>query len=387
MSADTKKTNMSNDCKSTETLLSIIMPMKNVERFLGQAIESVLDQTHTCWELIIIDDGSIDMSVSIAKGYQGKAPERIQITQGEAKGAAAARRKGLTYCSGEIVIFLDADDYFIDPNAFGKISRVYTASNADIILFDAFQESKGGRCADYKMPTGTVPINEIRRICCTTFDERDNTMDLGYTCLKAVKRKLFEEISSEQWERVLSLRTKEDRLLTLFLLDSARSIYCINEVFYFYRANDASLTRSISLENWLLSANTVEREIDSLVEKWTLSAGTTVAPSMALLSARRKEVFRLIPSALEDEDCQYALKLLRSSDLGQMAKPTEENPLHPSFESIALNLLYTDRLFALKGYMAAIGAAKRCIKVTSLHLRHMRESLSKAKMKTSNPVS
>jgi glycosyltransferase involved in cell wall biosynthesis len=88
-------------------LVSIIMPVYNAERYLAQAIESVLKQTWQNIELIIVIDGSKDQSATIAKTYQTK---NIQVLEQENLGASAARNKGIRAAKGQYFQFLDADD-------------------------------------------------------------------------------------------------------------------------------------------------------------------------------------------------------------------------------------------------------------------------------------
>ena len=90
-------------------LASIVMPVYNGEKFLNQAIESVLDQTYPHWELIIIDDGSTDQTANIIRSY---SDERIKYTYQENRGQAAALNHGLRLAQGDYVTTLDADDWY-----------------------------------------------------------------------------------------------------------------------------------------------------------------------------------------------------------------------------------------------------------------------------------
>ena len=91
--------------------VSIIMPVRNGEAFLAQAIESVRRQTLADWELLIVDDGSTDASAVIAERAAADDP-RIRVLHSEHRGAGAARNQGLQAAAGEFVAFLDADDLY-----------------------------------------------------------------------------------------------------------------------------------------------------------------------------------------------------------------------------------------------------------------------------------
>jgi glycosyltransferase involved in cell wall biosynthesis len=94
-------------------LVSVIIPIYNGEMFLTQAIESVISQTYTEWEIILVDDGSTDGSLFIAKDYVYRYPDRILLfyhTEHINKGTAATRNLGIDHTRGEYIANLDQDD-------------------------------------------------------------------------------------------------------------------------------------------------------------------------------------------------------------------------------------------------------------------------------------
>lgn len=93
-----------------EPLVSIIMPAYNAERYISEAVKSVLSQTYENWELLITDDGSTD---GTAKAVQEFKDKRIRYFYQENKGQSAARNTSLGHAQGEYIAFLDADDIFL----------------------------------------------------------------------------------------------------------------------------------------------------------------------------------------------------------------------------------------------------------------------------------
>ena len=93
----------------THPLISVLMPVYNVKDYVAEAIESILKQTYTNFELIIINDGSTDGSGSIAEAYKAK-DKRIKLYHIENGGLANARNLALSYAQGEFVTFVDSDD-------------------------------------------------------------------------------------------------------------------------------------------------------------------------------------------------------------------------------------------------------------------------------------
>lgn len=104
-------------------MVSIIMPVYNGAQFIAEAIDSVLAQTHSNWELIIINDGSTDGSEQVILTYND---ERIQYYQQENKGVSAARNVGLKSMKGDFFCFLDADD-LLPKNSFSSRLEVFNA--------------------------------------------------------------------------------------------------------------------------------------------------------------------------------------------------------------------------------------------------------------------
>lgn len=98
--------------------VSCIIIFLNAERFLAEAVESVLGQTYTNWELLLVDDGSTDASTSIARNYAAKKPGMIRYLEHEGhenRGMSRSRNLGIRYVRGQFVAFLDSDDVWL-PN-------------------------------------------------------------------------------------------------------------------------------------------------------------------------------------------------------------------------------------------------------------------------------
>lgn len=116
--------------------VSVIMPAYNSELFIGEAIESILNQTFSDFELIVVDDGSIDQTASIIKEKINDAPNRIVFIQHEDNmGAAQARNTGLNYAKADIIMFADADD-IQDPRRLETAYYTLLSSEVDLVFND-----------------------------------------------------------------------------------------------------------------------------------------------------------------------------------------------------------------------------------------------------------
>ena len=114
-----------------EKLISVIIPVYNVEKYLPRCLDSLLNQTYSCWEAILIDDGTPDKSGVICDEYANR-DNRFVVIHKENGGVSSARNSGLDKASGEFVFFLDSDDY-IEPECFETLIHIQNEQQADIV--------------------------------------------------------------------------------------------------------------------------------------------------------------------------------------------------------------------------------------------------------------
>jgi glycosyltransferase involved in cell wall biosynthesis len=116
-------------------LISVIIPVYNVEKYLRQCLDSVLNQTYTNYEVIMVDDGSTDSSYDICREYCEKDC-RFKAFHKENGGASSARNYALSKASGDYVFFLDSDDW-LDPTTLESLVVVAKKENADLVFCEA----------------------------------------------------------------------------------------------------------------------------------------------------------------------------------------------------------------------------------------------------------
>lgn len=115
-------------------LLSVIVPVYNVEKYLKRCLESILVQSWNDYEIILVDDGSTDSSAQICDLYAEKY-EMIRVIHKDNKGLSDTRNRGIEEASGEYVYFPDSDDW-LEPNTFSELSDVIEELTYDIISFN-----------------------------------------------------------------------------------------------------------------------------------------------------------------------------------------------------------------------------------------------------------
>ena len=114
-------------------MVSVIVPIYNVEPFLRRALDSILSQTHKDWEAILVDDGSTDASGRIAEEYE-QCDRRFKVIHKPNGGQSDARNVGLEHISGEYLIFLDADD-FLHPQLMSLCLEAMQRDGSDLVAF------------------------------------------------------------------------------------------------------------------------------------------------------------------------------------------------------------------------------------------------------------
>lgn len=119
----------------TVGLISIIIPVYNVEKYLKQCLDSVLEQTYTDFEVIMVDDGSTDSSYDICLDYCEK-DIRFNALQKENGGASSARNVGIQNAKGDYIFFLDSDDW-LEPTALEEMISTAKDQNADLVFCEA----------------------------------------------------------------------------------------------------------------------------------------------------------------------------------------------------------------------------------------------------------
>lgn len=151
---------------------SVIMPVYGVERFIKKAIDSILNQTYSNYEIILVDDCSKDSSGEIAKGYAEKHKNIIYLKHEVNKGLSMARNTGLEKVTGDYVLFLDSDDYF-ECDMLETIKNSIEENEAEVIVFGFIEEYM-------KQEKEEISMKTIHSLKTKYFDNREFQKEVIY---------------------------------------------------------------------------------------------------------------------------------------------------------------------------------------------------------------
>lgn len=212
-------------------LISIIIPVFNVELFINRCINSLKNQTYHNIEIILVDDGSTDKSLF----YCQKAAEndsRIMVIHQNYKGVAASRNNGLIHANGKFIMFLDGDDEAA-PDYVEKLYTTLISNKLDIAQCSILRVKNGCKINELSVETGVKIFSGIDMQMRIFNRDRYFTMCL---CGKIFKKELFDGL------RFPEGRINEDESLIYLLMYRAKLVGVIDDYLYYYHYNGDSIT-------------------------------------------------------------------------------------------------------------------------------------------------
>lgn len=222
--------------------VSIIVPIYNVERYLDRCMQTLLGQTMTDIEIILVDDGSPDRCPQMCDEYAKKDP-RVKVVHKQNGGLGYARNSGLDVATGEYVAFVDSDD-FTSVEAYETLYKVAKEQDADIVYAGFTMQDSDGTESECFMLNHVWEGKEIISFLKSMIFDTKPDID---TIWMSVWNGLYKRDLIEQHKiRFFSEREflSEDILFHLMLVPLCRKIVCIPKTFYHYCYNGTSLTHS-----------------------------------------------------------------------------------------------------------------------------------------------
>lgn len=242
------------------TKVSIIVPVYNVEKYICECIDSLLKQTYKDIEIILVDDGSIDMSANICNEYM-RYNTNVKTYHIKNSGPAVARNYGLTKAKGDYIMFVDADDW-IEQDTISKCCEILEKMQCDMVFFNMCDFEKERIC-EFRTLKGKERNFEEKEISyledmLLTFkgENPGGAGALGGPVCKLIRRDIANKCHFPN-----ELSFGEDTCFVEQVLQKSKAISYINEIFYHRRVLKDSLShahrldygdRRLGFVNWTL---------------------------------------------------------------------------------------------------------------------------------------
>lgn len=253
-------------------LISVIIPVFNVEKYLKQCVDSVINQSYKELEILLIDDGSTDKSGTICDEYQHK-DNRIKVFHKNNEGLGYTRNFGIKHSSGDYVMFLDSDD-FISIDFVEKL--VNDLENVDLIKsgYIRFDENNRETNTSYKDEKYITKnrIREFNSLILGSLPDRSDSLEMGVTA--SLYRCDIIKNHSVQFPSEREL-ISEDLIFNMEFLKYAKKIKTVSYNGYHYRYNTNSLTRRYNPARFELCKK-FYLFVNTLIDKNDLDSGAKI---------------------------------------------------------------------------------------------------------------
>lgn len=213
--------------------VSIIIPCYNVEKYIEECLDSINSQTYNNLEIICVDDGSTDDTLSILKAFESAYPD-ITIIHQINRGLSEARNTGIRLATGDYIVFIDSDD-FIEPDTIEKCIKAFNTYDIDCVIY------------------GARAFANDNKVDFTYMDSLNLWLKNKYSSLSKVDYETVYRTSTTVWNKMFKLKhikgkiefipnlIYEDSYFTPRLLHSFKNVYFIDGVQYHYRIRSNSI--------------------------------------------------------------------------------------------------------------------------------------------------
>lgn len=220
---------------------SITIPVYNVEKYIKQCLDSVLSQTFSDFEVIILDDGSVDNSGNICDEY-AKKDSRIKVIHDTNQGSFMARQRALQYVTGEYVLFLDSDDYW-ETNLLESVYDRILEWPADMFFFRYKAVDENGKVLFYQrqLLEDRKRIKEASKFLCY---QLATSFEYNSMVLKVIKREAIDMKSD--YSDIQTIGMGDDAAWSAKMLKNIHSFVYLDALLYNYRVDISSQTTRVT---------------------------------------------------------------------------------------------------------------------------------------------
>lgn len=273
-------------------MISIVVPVYNVEKYLDRCIESLTKQTYRDIEIILIDDGSSDASAKICDQWKEK-DQRIRVVHKENGGVSSARNLGLDMMKGEYLFFIDADDW-LDENCLSELYG-YMQEDIDIVNCDfEIVEEPGCQYDVFSYPEIFGKVS--KEVCIRHYYESKLYMQIIWG--KLYRKELWEDV------RFKKLANSEDTYAMFEVIEKARKVYLLDKKYYYYLQRTGGASHGIKASRYKDVLVTLEYNYEKAKAEY---------PDFAELSAQNyiQNAYVLVKLYVREGKKEEAIELLK----------------------------------------------------------------------------
>ncbi len=302
---------------------SIITPVYNSQRYIRKCIESVIEQTFSSWELILIDDGSTDASGKICDSFCYDT--RIRVIHQDNAGALSSRIRGIEAARGEYQLGLDSDDY-LDTRCLETLKRTIDVSGSDLILFGFRMVGRQKGICNCSLNPGKKYLQ--REILEEVIQNTNHSL-----CNKAIKMEKVKQADYSRLRKRLSINLDYAQIIPI--LCNIETGYVIDDVLYNYRIYGNSLSHSCKVQHIIDTGYVTEYVIYKLTKSGLMD---TVLYDKIYLAYLKMIGHRLIRLFSEREISRKDCRIIQKSMAYTRSKNVEtlENLGRYNFEILKL---------------------------------------------------
>lgn len=280
--------------------ISIIIPCYNCENTIIRCLDSIVNQTLKEIEIIVIDDGSTDLTLKKIEKYEG-----IKVFSQKNSGVSVARNKGIDLVTGEYIFFVDSDDYLENENVLKNIYEYGIENKLDIVMFDYFLEKENRK--KYILTSNEKQIDNLKYIKSLV-----NKEQLGVVWNKIIKNEYLKSLNIKFNE---SIKMGEDFIFNLQLLYFTNKIGRFNKACYTYVEHSKQTTKTLKKEkiyndylsgyNYLLKYFNNYRENEAIIK---ILENGRIETIYQILNKKNKnlEIYKKIKKEIKNEKKKYS---------------------------------------------------------------------------------
>lgn len=240
-----------------DDLISVIVPVYNVEKYLNKCVDSILNQTYTNIEIILVDDGSKDKSGSICDEYE-KTDKRVKTIHQSNAGVCSARNIALSESKGKWVAFIDSDDW-VEKKYIEELYKCAIKTNSDIVACGYNRVTGSNKeCINNSGETTELSPREF------LIKVLNPQTGMGFCHMKLYKRKIIKDVLFN-----VNLSVGEDALFNEQIVSNMDKMCILQKALYNYRINQNSVVRRYDAEYAIKYLRAMEITKEYLLKKYS----------------------------------------------------------------------------------------------------------------------